>query len=672
MSHPGESSNGSAGPAHGHGHGPGPSVRDLPDEVDRDLGFGTGVGADGDPDDAAADGRTAFDGPGSEDGLVRALIPQRSLPRWRTQALARIESDDGRTYVAQVVAGPFAAPAGLPAEAPALVVAQAEGVLLTPPYYGYADLSIRGELRDGAVTVPLHRPRPNSRVRLLDEEATRAALDCDGDVRLGKAVGFEGVAVGLRSSEKHHLPRHTLVVGTTGSGKSTLVAGLVERLTAVGFCVLLLDVEGEYSAVHRPADSARLLPALRQWGLEPAGLRHVVRLLPPGAPDRSERSERSERRGGVPPHPPTRRFCLRFEDVSPEVAVELMQANEAQAERFRIAYDAAAELYGETLPDAERRLHRAAVQEWDDQVCGCPGLRLAHVLDAASALAGVAAKEDGGPDPARLHDEGFRAEAEALRRKAASLAKRVHNAPSWFKTVGLLGALHRSRLFDQAGRDADGNGVGPLGYAAMLGRERDGRGRALVFDLSGVESPEHRNLAIAGVLRGVSAAQDALYAAAAARAGAGAGAGAGDAEAAGDTTGADGGGPALPKTVVVIEEAHEFVSAERIRQMPALYAQVQRIARRGRKRWLGLLFATQFPQHLPAELFGLCNNRVLLRLGDEPTVERLRRSVGGVPESLWTRLRNLPPGQAVVSAHGLDPALLVALEPGRCKLLMTD
>ena len=59
------------------------------------------------------------------------------------------------------------------------------------------------------------------------------------------------------------------------------------------------------------------------------------------------------------------------------------------------------------------------------------------------------------------------------------------------------------------------------------------------------------------------------------------------------------------------------------------------------------------------------NNRVLLRLGDEPTIARLRQSVGGVPEGLWSRLKNLPTGQAIVSAHGIEPALLVALDPAR-------
>ena len=52
-------------------------------------------------------------------------------------------------------------------------------------------------------------------------------------------------------------------------------------------------------------------------------------------------------------------------------------------------------------------------------------------------------------------------------------------------------------------------------------------------------------------------------------------------------------------TMIFIEEAHEFLSAQRIRSMPVLFEQVARIARRGRERWLGLVFVTQLPQHLP-------------------------------------------------------------------------
>lgn len=85
----------------------------------------------------------------------------------------------------------------------------------------------------------------------------------------------------------------------------------------------------------------------------------------------------------------------------------------------------------------------------------------------------------------------------------------------------------------------------------------------------------------------------------------------------------------LPTPVMVfIEEVHEFLSAQRIRQMPVLFQQVARIARRGRKRWRGLAFVTQLPQHLPDEVLGLINNWVLHKISDANMVSRLRRSIG--------------------------------------------
>src|SRR5206468_7818534 len=86
--------------------------------------------------------------------------------------------------------------------------------------------------------------------------------------------------------------------------------------------------------------------------------------------------------------------------------------------------------------------------------------------------------------------------------------------------------------------------------------------------------------------------------------------------------------------VVIIEEAHEFLSGQRVKQMPVLFEQVARIAKRGRKRWLGLVFVTQLPQHLPDEVLGLINNYILHKIADANVISRLKRSIGSVDEGL--------------------------------------
>jgi hypothetical protein len=118
-----------------------------------------------------------------------------------------------------------------------------------------------------------------------------------------------------------------------------------------------------------------------------------------------------------------------------------------------------------------------------------------------------------------------------------------------------------------------------------------------------------------------------------------------------------------PKVMVILEEAHEFLSAQRIKQMPTLYDQVARIARRGRKRWLGLIFVTQLPQHLPDEVLALINNYILHKISDAGVISRLKRSIGSVDESMWGKLTSLSSGQAVVAFTHMRRAMLTAIDP---------
>ena len=207
-------------------------VMDIPTDVVEDFSQGippTGQIEDSDDD---ADGRTLFDSSQSEDATVLVVFRQDRFSAWRTQSLAHIESNDGKTYLAQVVNGPFAEPNGLPSNSPLLRITQIERTMFTPPYHGWVTMSILGEVKDKETIVPLYRPHPNSKVKLLSAEKTREALHCQGDLHLGQAVGFSEIPIGLSSKSKHHMPRHTLVVGTTGAGKSTFLSSYIEELGA--------------------------------------------------------------------------------------------------------------------------------------------------------------------------------------------------------------------------------------------------------------------------------------------------------------------------------------------------------------------------------------------------------------------------------------------------------
>ena len=91
-----------------------------------------------------------------------------------------------------------------------------------------------------------------------------------------------------------------------------------------------------------------------------------------------------------------------------------------------------------------------------------------------------------------------------------------------------------------------------------------------------------------------------------------------------------------------------------------------------RKRWLGLVFVTQLPQHLPRQLFGLVNSYVLHKITDPQVVEGLRKTVSGIDEGLWGRLPGLAPGQAIVSFPHMARPLLVSIDPAPAKLRLID
>jgi DNA helicase HerA-like ATPase len=572
-------------------------------------------------------GRTMFDLPSSEDQAIVVLLPQERLQELPSQALVRIHSDrDGRQYLGIVVGGPYAEPDGLRADAPLVVATNLQGTLLLPRYHGRVHIAILGEERAGALLPPRYRPLPNSRVEPLSTEETIAVLQAGGDMRLGLAVGHDEVVVGAPSDRKAVLPRHTAFLGTTGSGKSTSVAGFIAQAQAAGIAVVLLDVEGEYTRVHEPAEHPSLLTVLHERKLPAQGipgtrLYHLV-----------------NRDTANPDHPDQQEFCLRFSDLAPYAVAAILDLTEPQQDRFFQAYDIARHAMGELGIFPRRDHHDRPIPEedrealaWDEFETGYPRLDLSFLLDVVGACATAAAKSDTAPN---FYQPALRGKPEVVSRRVAAL--KPEHAASWRALRSKLWRLHRLRVFDQPGID-------PIDPHALTEP-----GRVSIIDLSDSESPQLNNLAIASLLRGIQRAQEVRYETAVR------------------------GGESLARTLVIIEEAHEFLSAERVERMPVLFEQVERIAKRGRKRWLGLCFVTQLPQHLPPAVLGLVNNFILHKISDANVIQRLQRTIPGIDDSLWKRLPALAPGQAIVSLASMTRPLLVSMDPAPCALRMVD
>ena len=610
---------------------------DFLQRLDADIS-GSGGEILEDPGAAGAIGVTMFDVPSSEDGSLTVLLPRESIPLAPSQALLRINSGDKRSYLGIVSAGPFAEPDSLRGDSPMLVTVATRGGIYLPPYHGRVQVALLGEENaDGTLSPPRLRPLPTSPVFALTIEQSVVALHAGGDIQLGLIAGKDKIDVGIPSTDKAALPRHTAVLGTTGSGKSTTVARLACQAQQANMAVIVLDVEGEYTYLHEPTEDQRMLTALTGRGQVPDGVpkqqMSVYHLV--------------GRETANPNHPNRRAFSLQFARLSPYAAIEILGLTEAQATRFLKAYDIAKELLRALgifpQPRDEEQERQAA--EIDEFERGYPRLTLSLLMDVVGACLAKTEKTEPKPrDPAFQTSDGH----DALMKSIAA-AEIPSSAVSWRALIGRLARLNRLKVFDIPEKSDDRRLAKPLNYGSLLKP-----GTVSVIDLSDSGASELSNIVIADLLRGVQEAQDTAY----------------DnyekARKSGQTA-------TKPTPIlVIIEEAHEFLSAERVDKMPILFEQVAKIAKRGRKRWLGLVFVTQLPQHLPRQVFGLVNSYILHKISDPLVVSTLQRTVSGIDEGLWKRLPGLAPGQAIVSFPHMARPLLIAVDPTPAKLRMVD
>jgi uncharacterized protein len=365
---------------------------DLLERLEADISVAGGEQLP-DPAMMGAIGATMFDQPGSEDGSVTVLLSKNTMQLAPSQSLVRIKSrkgGDGRSYLGIVTAGPFVEPDSLRADSHLLVTVTTQGGIYLPPHHGRIQVAILGEeLPDGTLTPQRLRPLPNSPVVALSEEESAKVLKAEGDIRLGLAVGHRNVVVGIPSDQKLVLPRHTAILGTTGGGKSTTVAGLVRQAQAANMAVILLDVEGEYTHLNEPTGDPRMLTALADRGLTPAGL----------PANRMTLYHLVGRDTANPRHPDLRPFSIQFARLSPYAVMELLGLNDAQTDRFLFAYDLAKQLLRELgiFPKKEGNEDYLARQEkqlvrLDEFERGYPRLTLSLFLDIVGKCKAVVGK----------------------------------------------------------------------------------------------------------------------------------------------------------------------------------------------------------------------------------------------------------------------------------------
>ena len=121
-----------------------------------------------------------------------------------------------------------------------------------------------------------------------------------------------------------------------------------------------------------------------------------------------------------------------------------------------------------------------------------------------------------------------------------------------------------------------------------------------------------------------------------------------------------------PKTMIIIEEAHSYISREKAKIMKATVNMLQTITRRGRKRWISLVFISQHPKHLPDEIFELTNTMIIHKLRSEENIKPVAYAA-----SLTTQEKRIIPtlrtGEALISTPTLPSTIRVKIRPAKTK-----
>ncbi|GAB4271280.1 ATP-binding protein [Thermincola ferriacetica] len=215
---------------------------------------------------------------------------------------------------------------------------------------------------------------------------------------------------------------------------------------------------------------------------------------------------------------------------------------------------------------------------------------------------------------------------EAVARKAAS---EKQGKVSWQVLLRKLRKLDRYRIFDTSNHLGD--------YSDLVKG-----GQVSIFDLSNSHNVWINNIVISDILRGLFKIK--LR----------------DKES------------KTPPVLVIIEEAHTFVSKENVKHMEATLDVLRDISRRGRKRWLSLCFISQQPSHLPSEIYELCNTKFVHQTTGGKNLDALKNSTGAVNDAIWGDIPVLGQGRCLIISPQFKHPVMCDMRPCSSNRRMTD
>ncbi|MDN5358499.1 MAG: hypothetical protein PWP76_342 [Candidatus Diapherotrites archaeon] len=104
----------------------------------------------------------------------------------------------------------------------------------------------------------------------------------------------------------------------------------------------------------------------------------------------------------------------------------------------------------------------------------------------------------------------------------------------------------------------------------------------------------------------------------------------------------------IPPTLVIVEEAHNFVPSERSREDVPARGVIETIAREGRKFGVGLCLISQRPVKLSSTALSQCNTHIIMRMTNPYDLNHVAESSEGIDSRSERMITNLRPGEAII------------------------
>jgi hypothetical protein len=569
-----------------------------------------------------------FDTTTPKNNIVEALVHQGDLIKIDRGLYVLIVSDeDQRCYSGRIVEGPFFDPDVLKRDSTPvqfIILNQGQGKRLSlPEYHGRIHIEFLGEEKSGLLYPTTRRPRPASPVFSYQSAMMSDMLNLGGNILLGHLDTYPDVFVSLDGDNKDYLPRNVLTVGTVGSGKSNTDQVLIEETLAANYAQIVIDPEGEYTLMDKPVETEGVQEVLTLYKREPHGVANLTVYRPPLCS--SKRPDAVE-------------FSVPFDSLSPELIAEITEMNENQAMRLTFLYEQAITLMRKEGRGQDQKLGQ---EEEANLSRGYPGMTLdflLKMLDQEFAhyeykrekespdkgkRSGRAAKSGDASSDAEQELPDSEVNFYCRLHRLKPLIEDQHDASSYGALRKKLRELRSTRLFDRP--DA------PKLDMVRLSEP----GHLTIIDMSDCDDREVKNIIIADLLARMYRYKMDL-----------------DEET-----------NKQRKVMLTLEEAHGFVSRENKGKMEQTLSQLQRIARRGRKRWLILHFVTQSPQHLPSELFELANNKIIHQTTGTENLRVLKLAAGTINDGIWDDVPNLGIGRAIVVCRQYPHPIIVRIRP---------